>query len=55
MDALPKQGMLVIKIQRTQVFLAHQSIDGAIAVSSFNVLPKSQKLTQHNQEQDGSL
>ena len=53
--ALPKQGMLVIKTQRTYVFLTHQEIDGCFAVSDFNTPPQFSNHTKNNQEQDDSL
>ena len=50
-----KQGMLVIKTQRTHVFLTPRLFDVHFTVYGFNAFPQNTKITQHNQEQDDSL
>jgi hypothetical protein len=55
MEALLKQGMLVIKTQRTHVLLPPQLFEVCFAVSGFKPSPQNSNITHHNQEQDGSL
>lgn len=50
-----KQGMLVIKTQRTHVFLTPQLFDVCFAVPVFNTSSQFSNHTKYNQEQDDSL